>query len=250
MTSQVSTWEILLWVALPYAALAIFVVGHIWRWRYDQFGWTSRSTQLQERRPRNWGGPLFHYSTFAAIAVHALGILIPASWVSAIGVPERAYHWFAAIAGTAAAVLVIVGVVILASRRLFVPRVRATTTGVDYLALILLLIIILTGIVPTAMNLVIEPYDYRHTISPWFRGLFSGNPEVATVVTAPIVYQVHAIASWVIWAVWPFTRLVHAWSYPLWYLWRPYVVFRSREARHPTEPGTGGRKWRKIGVPY
>jgi nitrate reductase gamma subunit len=245
-----SAGEVFLWVALPYLALGIFVVGHIWRWRYDQFGWTSRSTQLQERRLLKWGGPLFHYATFAAIAGHALGILIPASWVSAIGVPERAYHWFAAIAGTAAAVLVIVGVVILASRRLFVPRVRATTTGVDYLALILLLIIILTGIVPTAMNLVIEPYDYRHTISPWFRGLFSGNPEVATVVTAPIVYQVHAIASWVIWAVWPFTRLVHAWSYPLWYLWRPYVVFRSREARHPTEPGTGGRKWRKIGVPY
>jgi nitrate reductase gamma subunit len=250
MTNQVTAWEILLWVALPYAALAIFVVGHIWRWRYDQFGWTSRSTQLQERKLLKWGGPLFHYSAFAAIGGHVLGILIPASWVSAIGVPERAYHWFAAIAGTVAAVLVILGVVILASRRLFVPRVRSTTTGVDYLALVLLLIIILTGIVPTAMNLVVEPYDYRHTISPWFRGLFSGNPEVATVVTAPIIYQVHAIAAWVIWAVWPFTRLVHAWSYPLWYLWRPYVVFRSRDARHPTEPGTGGRKWRKIGVPY
>jgi nitrate reductase gamma subunit len=30
---------------------------------------------------------------------------------------------------------------------------------------------------------------------------------------------------------------------------RPYVVFRSRVATHPAEPGTGGRKWRKIGVP-
>ena len=47
--------EVFWWVALPYLALAIFVVGHIWRWRYDQFGWTSRSTQLQERRCSSGG---------------------------------------------------------------------------------------------------------------------------------------------------------------------------------------------------
>jgi nitrate reductase gamma subunit len=245
-----STSQILVWVALPYAALAVFVVGHIWRWRYDQFGWTSRSTQLQERKWLRWGGPLFHYATFAAIGGHVLGILIPASWVTAIGVPEDVYHKFAAWAGTVAAVLVIIGVVILAARRMFVPRVRSTTTPVDYVALVLLLIIIVTGIIPTAMNLFVAPYDYRNTVSPWFRGLFTFHPEVVSVATAPVVYQVHAIAAWAIWAAWPFTRLVHAWSYPLWYLWRPYVVFRSRKASHPAEPGTGARKWRKIGTPY
>jgi nitrate reductase gamma subunit len=36
----------------------------------------------------------------------------------------------------------------------------------------------------------------------------------------------------------------------VWYLWRPYVVFRRRIPAAPGEPGTGGRKWRKIGVPY
>ncbi len=53
-----------------------------------------------------------------------------------------------------------------------------------------------------------------------------------------------------IWGLWPFSRLVHAWSYPLWYLWRPYIVYRSRRRAPPSEPGTGGRKWRKIGAPY
>jgi nitrate reductase gamma subunit len=70
------------------------------------------------------------------------------------------------------------------------------------------------------------------------------------MTTAPVIYQVHAVAAWAIWAVWPFSRLVHAWSYPLWYLWRPYIVYRSRKPARPTEPGTGGRRWRKIGVPY
>jgi nitrate reductase gamma subunit len=245
-----STWDMIWWVALPYAALLTFVIGHIWRWRYDQFGWTSRSTQLQERKLLRWGAPIFHYATFAAIGGHVIGILIPESWTSAIGISEQTYHAFSAISGTVAAVLVIVGVVILAARRLLVPRVRATTDPIDYVALILLLIIILTGVAPTLVNLVGPGYDYRTTVAPWFRGLFTVQPEATTVATAPLLYQIHVISAWVIWAVWPFSRLVHAWSYPLWYLWRPYVVYRSRKAKPPTEPGTGGRKWRKIGTPY
>jgi nitrate reductase gamma subunit len=243
--------EIFWWVGLPYLALGIFVVGHIWRWRYDQFGWTSRSTQLQERRLLKWGSPIFHYGTFAAIAGHVIGVLIPESWTRAIGIPEGAYRWFSAIAGTIAAVLVIAGVIVLAGRRLLVPRVRATTSPVDYVALILLLVVILTGIVPTlGVNLFGSGYDYRTTVAIWFRGLFSFQPEVNAIAHAPVVYQVHATAAWVILAVWPFSRLVHAWSYPLWYLWRPYIVYRKRRAAAPLEPGTLGRRWRKIGAPY
>lgn len=245
-----SAVDIFWWVAMPYLALGIFAVGHIWRWRYDQFGWTSRSTQLQERRLLKWGAPIFHYATFAAIGGHVVGILVPESFTSWLGISEHAYHLFAATAGTVAAVLVIAGVVVLALRRLLVPRVRSTTSPVDWATLVLLLVIILTGILPTAVNLLGEGYDYRTTVGVWFRGLFVGRPDVAAIAGAPLIYQIHATAAWVIWAAWPFTRLVHAWSYPLWYLWRPYVVFRSRRARPVTEPGTGGRKWRKIGVRY
>ncbi len=247
----VSSLEVTWWVGLPYLALAIFVVGHVWRWRYDQFGWTSRSTQLQERRLLKWGSPVFHYGTFAAIAGHVIGILIPAAWTRAIGIPEDAYRWFSAAAGTLAAVLVLAGVVVLASRRLVVPRVRATTSPIDWVALILLLIVILTGVVPTVfVNLLGHGYNYRDSVAPWFRGLFSASPDARAIASAPVVYQVHATAAWVIWAIWPFSRLVHAWSYPLWYLWRPYVVYRSRRAAAPDEPGTSGRRWRRIGVPY
>jgi hypothetical protein len=121
--SGISAWQVFVWVALPYLALGIFVVGHVWRWRYDQFGWTSRSTQLQERRLLKWGVPPFHYGTFAAIGGHVIGVLIPESWTHAIGIPENVYWWFSARAGTLAAVLIITGVVILAGRRLLVPPV-------------------------------------------------------------------------------------------------------------------------------
>jgi len=73
----VRTAGILLWVVLPYVALALFVAGHVWRYRFDQFGWTSRSTQLLESRWLAWGSNLFHYGALAAIAGHVLGMLIP-----------------------------------------------------------------------------------------------------------------------------------------------------------------------------
>lgn len=247
---QLSTWDIWWWVILPYIAMVVFVVGHIWRWRYDQFGWTSRSTQLQERRMLKWGAPLFHYSTFAAIGGHIIGILIPKSFTDWLGIPENLYQHFSGIAGSLAAIGVLVGGGVLLLRRTTVPRVRATTSAVDYFTLILLGIIVLLGIYLTLFVQEFGPgYEYRETVGVWFRSLFALHPNVRVIAEAPFMYQLHATAAWAIFAVWPFSRLVHAWSFPLWYLWRPYVVVRSRVPTHPKEPGTGG-KWRKIGVRY
>ena len=143
----------------------------------------------------------------------------------------------------------IIGVVILASRRLFVPRVRATTSPVDWVALILLGIMVGLGIATTVINVPLG-HEYRETISIWFRGLFTGTANVSVAEQAPLIFQIHAIAAWLLFLVWPFTRLVHAWSYPLWYLWRPFIVYRSRGTKHPHEPGTSGRRWRRVGTTF
>ena len=42
-------------------------------------------------------------------------------------------------------------------------------------------------------------------------------------------------------ALWPFTRLVHAFSAPIGYLFRPYIVYRSRGAARPGAPIGSGR---------
>ncbi len=50
-----------LFVVVPYLCLTTFVVGHLWRYRYDKFGWTTRSSQLYENRLLRIGSPLFHF---------------------------------------------------------------------------------------------------------------------------------------------------------------------------------------------
>jgi nitrate reductase gamma subunit len=72
------------------------------------------------------------------------------------------------------------------------------------------------------------PYNYRDSIGLWWRSIFYLQPNVAAVSHAPLVYQLHAIIAWLFWASFPFTRLVHAWSIPLQYIGRPYILYRRR----------------------
>ncbi|RXL44521.1 respiratory nitrate reductase subunit gamma, partial [Citrobacter sp. AAK_AS5] len=66
-----------LWVIFPYLCLAVFVVGHWWRYKYDKFGWTTRSSQLYEDNLLKWGSPLFHFGMLGVVGGHIIGLLLP-----------------------------------------------------------------------------------------------------------------------------------------------------------------------------
>jgi nitrate reductase gamma subunit len=227
-----SAGAVLLWIILPYAAVATFAVGTWWRYRADQFGWTSGSTQLFEQKILGWAGPAFHYGALAAVGGHVIGLLIPKSFTEAIGMSESTYRWFAAIAGAVAGLVCVVGFVGLVYRRATNVRVRRTTSRTDLLVYTLLTVLIGLGVYMTIVhNLIAKtPYDYRDSVSLWWRSLFILQPNVDAVQDANTVYQVHAIIAWAFWAVFPFSRLVHAWSIPLQYLGRPYILYRRRYA--------------------
>lgn len=226
-----SAANLLLFVALPYAAIALFIGGHIWRYRTDQYGWTTRSTQLLESRQLKWGSILFHYGALAAIGGHVLGILVPVSATQAVGISDHNYHLLSATAGTIAGVVCVVGLVILAWRRSTSARVRVTTTHMDLLVYVLLFLVIGLGLVETVgRNALGGGYDYRATVGEWFRSILLFHPRPQRMTNAPVLYQLHAIAAWMILAVWPFSRLVHAWSIPFQYIGRPYILYRRRWA--------------------
>jgi nitrate reductase gamma subunit len=59
---------------------------------------------------------------------------------------------------------------------------------------------------------------------------------------APLLFQLHALSALVLFAIWPFTRLVHMLTAPVGYLTRPYVVYRSRDEQ-PTGARPPRRGW-------
>jgi nitrate reductase gamma subunit len=241
-----NAFDVILYVGVPYIAIAIFVVGHYWRYRYDKFGWTTRSSQLYERRLLRIGSPLFHFGILFVVLGHIAGLLIPESWTEHVGITETMYHAAAATVGIIAGFCTLVGAAILIYRRRTVGPVFSATTRNDKAMYVLLIGTLVLGLGTTVLsNLAGRPHDYRETVSPWFRSIFYFQPDTDLILKAPIGFRLHVLAAWVLFAFWPFSRLVHVFSAPIGYLTRPYIVYRSRDdklgARAPR------RGWERVG---
>ena len=231
-----------LWVIFPYLCLATFVVGHVWRYRYDKFGWTTRSSQLYESRLLRWGSPLFHFGMLGVVAGHVVGLLVPQAWTDAAGISREAYHLVAVVGGLAAGFMTLAGMAILVYRRRTVGPVFSATTPMDKLMYAVLAVVIVLGMWNTIIASLLglgtggTEFNYRDSVSLWFRGILSFNPDPEHMATAPLGFQLHALVACALFALWPFTRLVHVFSAPVGYLTRPYIVYRSRD-----KVGAGGR---------
>ena len=231
----------LLWTILPYATLVVLVLGTVWRYRYDKFGWTTRSSQLYETAVLRWGSPMFHFGILLVLIGHFGGLLVPKEWTEAVGISENAYHLMAVFLGTVAGVFTVVGLAVLIVRRRLVGPVFAATTRNDKAMYVVLAATIALGLLATVRaNVVGAGYDYRETVSPWFRSVFYLRPRSDLMVDVPIGFQLHILAAFALFAFWPFTRLIHAFSAPIGYLTRPYVVYRSRDARDSARAGGWG----------
>lgn len=235
-----SQGEILLYAVLPYTAIAIFLVGHYWRYRTDQLGWGARSSQLLESRWLKYGSTIFHLGVLAAIGGHVLGLVVPASWTSAVGISDSAYHVIAVIGGISAGGAVCVGFAILVYRRLRFPRVRTMTTRMDVATFALLAVGIVTGMLATITNFG-DAVHYRESVAPYFRELLvlDPHPSLMTGPDVSFIFQLHVTSVWFLYALWPFSRLVHAWSVPVDWFRRSPIPYRRGMSRRraPLRPG-------------
>ena len=238
-----STLDVFLWLIFPYICLTTFVLGHIGRYRYDKFGWTSRSSQMYEDSILRWANPMFHFGILVVFLGHVMGLGIPKSWTDTIGVSEGMYHFMAISVGVVAGVFTIVGLIGLLYRRRFTKAVLGATTKMDKLMYLMLAIVILAGLVNTGSG-VVGHYNYREGVSVWFRSIFYFDPQPALMVDAPFSFQFHALTAIALFALWPFTRLVHVFTAPLSYMFRPYILYRSRDAHEGSRARRRG--WDKV----
>ncbi|MDP7724999.1 respiratory nitrate reductase subunit gamma [Mycobacterium sp. TY814] len=219
------------WDDIPYVVLSIAVVGTWWRYRYDKFGWTTRSSQLYESRLLSIANPLFHFGSLAVIMGHVMGLFIPESWTRAVGMSDHLYHMQAVLLGVPAGVATLLGIGLLIYRRRTRAAVSLATTRNDKLMYLVLVCALVAGLSCTLMGLTHfgELHDYRQRVSIWFRSIWLLDPRGDLMVQAAAYYQIHVLIALLLFALWPFTRLVHAFSAPIGYLFRPYIVYRSRD---------------------
>ncbi len=237
-----------LWVIFPYLCLATFALGHLWRYHYDKFGWTTRSSQLYEDRLLRLGSPLFHFGMLGVVGGHIIGLLVPESWTAAAGISTETYHLVAVVGGLIAGVMALVGMVILIYRRRTVGPVFSATTVMDKVMYAVLAVVIALGMWNTIAGSVLSVgghYDYREGVSVWYRSFLAFQPDASLMAQAPIGFRLHALAAFGLFALWPFTRLVHVFSAPVGYLTRPYIVYRSRDEQMGNAATRRG--WDRVG---
>lgn len=228
-----------LFAVLPYLAVAIAVLGGIARYRYDRFSYSSQSSQLLEPRTLLLPSAAWHYGIVLVLAAHVIALVFWDQWAIVVSDPTRLYSL--EVVGLAFALLAFGGLAALTLRRAVNPRLRAVTSPMDWLLLILLLAQVALG-VWVAVGYRWGSDWYVHTIVPWLISLFKLDPKIDYVTVLPGPVRAHAVGGFVLIALFPFTRLVHAVTVPLGYLWRPtqVVVWLRRPAARGRRPAVKG----------
>ena len=219
------------WGALPYIAITVMVVGTIYRYWTGERGWTSKSSEFLAKDSLKVAGPMFHLGLLLAFGGHVIGVLIPKAITDGIGISEHVYHFISLAGGIPAGVLFLGGFFLLMRRRFDNSRMSPNTSkmdGVLYFVLFLTLISGFGGTLLNAVGLLGEEFNYRESISVWFRSILAMSPEVELMADVPLIFKAHMIM-WMITAIlFPFTRLVHCLSFPFEYFMRSSIIYRRK----------------------
>jgi len=219
-----------LFAVIPYLTVAIALVGGIARYRVDRFSYSSQSSQFLESRALFWGSVAWHYGILLVLGAHVAALMFWNPWAALVSDPTRLY--VLEVVGLALSLLAWIGLLVLLARRLGMPRVRAVTTPMDWVLLVVLLAQVGLGLW-IALTYRWGSEWYVHTAVPWLHSLFRLDPQVEYMTPLPAVVKWHAVLGFALIALFPFTRLVHIVTVPVTYLWRSYqvVVWNRRPAR-------------------
>lgn len=222
----------------PYVCLTVFIVGSILRFDREQYTWKTGSSQLLRRRQLMWGSNLFHIGILTIFFGHLFGLLTPIWVFDAIGISHTAKQILAIVVGGIAGLACLAGILLLAHRRLLDPRIRANSSFADTSILLILLAQLLLGLatIPISMGH-LDGHEMVRFMN-WAQGILLLRPDAWTLVgDAHPIFKAHLFLGMTIFLIFPFTRLVHAWSAPVWYLGRRgYQVVRTRKPIGATRP--------------
>lgn len=214
----------------PYLCLIVFLLGSLIRFDREQYTWKTGSSQLLRRRQLMWGSNLFHVGVLVILAGHFGGLLTPVWVFDMLGVAHSTKQLTAMIAGGIAGIACFVGLTLLVHRRLFDSRIRKTSSFGDIAVLLMLYAQLILGLATIPVSA--QHLDGHEMVKfmNWAQGVLTLRPNVADLVAdVNIIFKLHLMLGMTILLVFPFTRLVHVWSAPIWYLGRRgYQVVRTR----------------------
>ena len=212
----------------PYLCGTVFLAGSWLRYDYGQYSWRAASSQMLDKKGMTLASNLFHIGILGILFGHLFGLLTP-HWVYEPFLSIAAKQKLAMLAGGVCGIMTVIGGGLLLKRRLYNPRIRATSTRADILILSLLLIQACLGLITILFSAQHMDGNEMMKLVGWAQSVvtFRGNA-AASLEGVDFIYRIHLVLGMTLFLLFPFTRLVHIWSAPVEYLTRRYQLVRSR----------------------
>ena len=216
----------------PYICGVIFLLGSLIRFDREQYSWRSESSQMLASGSLRWGSNLFHVGVIGLFFGHLFGMLTPPELVHALGVSPAQKQLLAVVAGGTLGGLGLIGLLLLIRRRLGNARVRATSHKRDFVVLFWLLATLLLGLSTVPLSVQHSDGATMLLLMAWARHIVTFQGDAASLIAGVSpVFKLHMFMGMSLFAIFPFTRLVHVWSgfAAAGYVARPWQIVRSRK---------------------
>ncbi len=224
--------QIFLFGVYPYVALTIAIIGTWVRFDLSQYSWKTGSTQMLRTKNMRLASNLFHVGIIVVLLGHLFGMLTPHFLYDRF-ISAGHKQILAVVVGGIAGVFCWFGLVMLMWRRFTDDRISNTSSFSDKLVLVLLFIQLNLGLISiftsvkhldgyTMMNLAGWAQDIT-VLRPW--------QAAARIEQTDLIYQLHMALGITLIAIFPFTRLIHIISAPIWYFGRRYQIVREKRSQ-------------------
>ena len=221
----------LLFALYPYIAIVVCVVGCWIRFDREQYTWRAGSSQLLRTRGMVLASNCFHIGILFILVGHFVGLLTPeAIYHHVISTEDK--QLLAMASGGFFGLVCLLGLAMLLYRRVTDPRVRASGSRGDLAVLVLLCIQLLLGLATIFASAQHLDGSVMLLLAGWAQSIVTFQPERAAAYIAGVnlIYKLHVFFGISIVLVFPFTRLVHIISAPIWYFGRGYQIVRQKRA--------------------
>lgn len=206
-----------LWGVYPYLCVALFFVVPIIRMAYRPFGWSTRASGLFNRPVLGTASLLLHWGLAFLVTGHLAGLF--GGLLGSAGL-IRFFYWIGMVGGF----MVLTGSIIALLRRVFVREVRALSAFDDYAVHLFFIPIVSLALYQVLINRI---FGIAYTASAWVASLWTLSPQPALMDSASTITKVHVFLALTFIGYFPFTKLVHVWTYPINYFARPYQSMRT-----------------------
>ncbi|WP_275287227.1 respiratory nitrate reductase subunit gamma [Halomonas elongata] len=223
-----SYFNTLLFGLYPYLAGSVFLIGSLLRFDHGQYTWKTGSSQMLSSSRMRLASNLFHIGILVIFFGHLVGLLTP-HWVYAPFMSAGTKQVVAILVGGIAGVMCLAGGAMLAWRRLTNARVKASSSFMDTVIILLLVVQVTLGLLTIIPALGHLDGGAMLRLAHWAQAIvFFQGGAADYLVGIGWIYKLHIFVGLTIVLVFPFTRLVHVWSAPLGYIARRYQIVRRR----------------------